>query len=64
MIRDCGASIVCFLVDCLQSSHSIQTPNFLKVVVHVIVSVISSDEIQVTVVYSRAIIVAVTSELC
>ena len=29
-------SILFYWVDCLQSSHSIQAPNFLKVVVHVI----------------------------
>ena len=36
----CGAAD--FWIDCLQSSHSVQTPFFLKVVVHVIIIVDNS----------------------
>ena len=54
-------------VDCLQSSQSIHTPNFLKVVFQVIDNDLWNQtarlyEIQVMVIISRATLVAVTSE--
>ena len=55
-----------FLVDCLQSSLSVHTSNFLKVVVHVIIidqckQTVHLYEIKVTVMYSRVTLVVVTS---
>ena len=53
-----------FWTDCLQSSHSVQTSKVVHVIIMGQFSKHALDEIQITVIYNRAILVAVTSECC